>query len=472
MNSREKSLLEEKNQLQYLEELRAYVNEEVKKGYPRPVSYVETFGCQMNARDSEKLRGILAEAGFLTTEEEKEADLIIYNTCTVRENADLHVYGRLGRLVGYKKKNPRLLVGVCGCMMQEKQVVEKIRRSYPVVDLIFGTHNLFTFPELLLRAMTEKKKVCEIWDSTDEMVEHLPVKRKYSFKTGVNIMYGCNNFCSYCIVPYVRGRERSREPEAILEEVRHFAEDGVVEVMLLGQNVNSYGKTLEEPWTFGHLLRETANVDGIRRIRFMSSHPKDLTEELIDVIAEEPKICRHYHLPVQSGSDRILAAMNRRYTHDQYLRKVEAIRAKIPDISLTTDIIVGFPGETEEDFEETLRLVHEVGFDSVFTFIYSKRTGTPAAAMPDQIEDAVVHDRFDRLMAAVKEEGEKACSRFTGKTMDVLVEEVNKRSPDLVTGRISQNLIVHFSGTSADVGKIVPVRLDECKGFYYFGTRV
>ncbi len=468
---REKSQEEEKRQLGFLKELSDYVETRVAEGHPRPRSYVETFGCQMNARDSEKLRGILSEAGFLETEDEKEADLIIYNTCTVRENADLHVYGRLGRLVGYKKKNPDLLVGVCGCMMQEKQVVDKIRRSYPVVDLVFGTHNLFTFPELLLRTLRGKKRVVEVWDSTDEMVEHLPVRRKYAFKTGINIMYGCNNFCSYCIVPYVRGRERSREPEAILEEVRHFAADGVKEIMLLGQNVNSYGKTLETPMTFAQLLREVCRIDGIERVRFMSSHPKDLTDELIDTIAAEPKICRHYHLPVQSGSDRILKEMNRRYTHAAYMAKVKKIREKIPAISITTDIIVGFPGETEEDFEETLRLVHEAKFDSVFTFIYSKRTGTPAAAMPDQIEDGVVHERFDRLMEAVKEEGETACARFTGQTMDVLVEEVNKRTPDLVTGRISQNLIVHFPGTAADVGKIVPVRLDDCRGFYYFGTR-
>lgn len=434
-------------------------------------SYVETFGCQMNARDSEKLRGILSAVGFKEATKEEEADFILYNTCTVRENADLHVLGRLGKLVGLKKQNPNLIVGVCGCMMQEPQIVAKIKKSYPVVDLVFGTHNLFTFPQLLYRILTEDKRVFEIWEKTDEIVEDLPVERKYPFKTGVNIMFGCNNFCSYCIVPYVRGRERSREPQAILDEVRKFAADGVKEIMLLGQNVNSYGKTLNQPYTFARLLDQVCKIDGIERVRFMSSHPKDLTDELIDAIAGNPKVCRHYHLPVQSGSSRILKEMNRHYDRERYLDLVKKIRAKVPDISLTTDVIVGFPGETEEDFEETLSLIREVGYDSVFTFIYSKRTGTPAAAMPDQIEDSVVHDRFDRLLDAVRDSGEKACARFEGQTLPVLVEEVNQRTPDLVTGRISQNLIVHFPGTAADIGSIVPVHMDECRGFYYFGSR-
>ncbi len=435
-------------------------------------AYVETFGCQMNARDSEKLRGVLEAVGYAEADSEDEADFIIYNTCTVRENANLHVYGRLGKLVGIKKhKKKDLIVGLCGCMMQEKEVVAKIKKSYPVVDLVFGTHNLFTFPELLYRTLTEDKRVFEIWDSTDEIVENLPVERKYSFKTGINIMFGCNNFCSYCIVPYVRGRERSREKEAILEEIRGFAKDGVKEIMLLGQNVNSYGKNLAEPVSFAELLDEVCNIDGIERVRFMSSHPKDLSDDLIDVIAKNPKICRHYHLPVQSGSNRLLAAMNRHYTREQYLDIVRKMREKIPDISLTTDIIVGFPGETEEDFEDTLSLVKEVGYDSVFTFIYSKRSGTPAAAMPDQIKDDVVHARFDRLMEEVKKSGEAQCARFEGRVMDVLIEEVNKRNPGLVTGRISNNLIVHFPGQESEIGSIVPVKLDECKGFYYFGSR-
>lgn len=470
-NLNQKNREEELKQKHYIELVRNIIDSQVQKTGVRPKSYVETFGCQMNARDSEKLRGVLDSVGYEETDDESKADIVIYNTCTVRENANLHVYGRIGKLTGYKKKNPNLLVGICGCMMQEKDVVAKIKKSYPVVDLVFGTHNLFTFPELLYRLLTEKKRVFEIWDKTDEIVENLPVERKYSFKTGINIMFGCNNFCSYCIVPYVRGRERSREPESILNEVKKCADDGVIEVMLLGQNVNSYGKTLDRPYTFARLLDEVCKIDGIKRVRFMSSHPKDLSDELIDAIARNPKVCRHYHLPVQSGSNRLLKKMNRHYTREQYLDIVRKIREKVPDISLTTDIIVGFPGETEEDFEDTLSLVREVGYDSVFTFIYSKRTGTPAAAMPDQIEDKVVHERFDRLLDVVRETGEKACARFEGRTMDVLVEEVNKRTPDLVTGRISQNLIVHFPGTKADIGKIIPVRLSKCQGFYYFGER-
>ncbi len=467
----EKSHEEELRQQHYIALVRDLIEQEKIKNKRTPKAYVETFGCQMNARDSEKLRGILNAAGFEDTDKEDDADIILYNTCTVRENANLHVYGRLGKLVGLKKKKKNLIVGVCGCMMQEPEVVAKIKKSYPVVTLVFGTHNLFQFPELLYRVLTENGRVFEIWDKTDEIVEDLPVERKYKFKTGINIMFGCNNFCSYCIVPYVRGRERSREPEAILKEIQKFADDGVIEIMLLGQNVNSYGKTLPHPMTFATLLDEVCKIDGIKRVRFMSSHPKDLSDELIDVIAKNPKICRHYHLPVQSGSNRLLKLMNRHYTREQYLELVRKIREKVPDISLTTDVIVGFPGETEEDFEDTLSLIREVGYDSVFTFIYSKRTGTPAAAMPDQIEDEVVHERFNRLLDVVRESGEKACARFEGRTMDVLVEEVNKRSPELVTGRISNNLIVHFPGTADDIGKIVPVHLDDCRGFYYFGSR-
>ena len=433
-------------------------------------SCVVTFGCQMNARDSEKLRGILEEVGFTDTPNEEEADFILYNTCTVRENADFHVYGRLGILTGLKKKKPDLIVGLCGCMMQEEHVVAKIRKSYPVVELIFGTHNLFQFPELLARILSERKRVISLWDGTDQIVEHLPVKRKYAFKSGVNIMFGCNNFCSYCIVPYVRGRERSREAKDILSEIRTLADDGVKEIMLLGQNVNSYGKTVEGHITFPELLRLSARVEGIERVRFMTSHPKDLSDELIDVIAEEEHVCRHFHLPVQSGSTRVLQDMNRHYTREQYLEIVRKLRDRVPEISITTDIIVGFPGETEEDFEDTLSLIREVRFDSAFTFLYSRRSGTPAAKRQDQIPEDVAHARFERLLAVVKETAEESCARFTGRVMDVLVEETNKE-PGYVSGRISQNLTVHFPGDASLIGRIVPVRLTECKGFYYFGEQ-
>ena len=447
--------------------------EEKEKELGRPLYFcVVTFGCQMNARDSEKLEGILEQAGYHKTEEEEQADFVIYNTCTVRENANLRVYGRLGYLHSLRKKNPELKIALCGCMMQEEEVVAKIKKSYRFVNLIFGTHNLYKFAELLYGMLCADRMIVDTWKDTKEIVEELPVDRKYSFKSGVNIMFGCNNFCSYCIVPYVRGREKSRQPEDIIREIRHLVADGVVEVMLLGQNVNSYGKNLEKPVSFAALLEQIAQIDGLKRIRFMTSHPKDLSDELIAVMARYPKICRHIHLPLQSGSSRVLKVMNRRYTKEQYLALTEKIRQAIPDISLTTDIIVGFPGETEEDFEETLDVVRRVRYDSAFTFIYSRRTGTPAAAMENQVDESVVKERFDRLLTLVQEISREECSRFEGRTMDVLVEGVNEQDEHLVTGRLGNNLLVHFPGTPADVGKILPVHLDICKGFYYMGSRV
>lgn len=443
---------------------------EQKKGR-RPTAFIQTFGCQMNARDSEKLLGILEEAGFVQGADEN-SDFVLYNTCTVRENANLKVYGRLGYLGGLKRKNPDMLIALCGCMMQEPQVVEKIRKSYRHVDIIFGTHNIFRLAELIFRRLTEKKMVVDIWEGTDAIVEDLPVERKYPFKSGVNIMFGCNNFCSYCIVPYVRGRERSRNPEDIIHEIEGLVADGVVEVMLLGQNVNSYGKTLKEPITFAELLRRVEQIDGLERIRFMTSHPKDLSDELIEVMAQSKKICRHLHLPVQSGSTRILEKMNRRYTKEHYLKLVEKLRKAIPDISLTTDIIVGFPGETEEDFRETLDVVRKVQYDSAFTFIYSKRTGTPAAAMEDQISDDVVKDRFGRLLEEVQTISSKMCSRHEGTVQRVLVESCNEHDERLMTGRLSNNLLVHFPGDESMIGTFADVSLDACKGFYYIGKIV
>ena len=406
---------------------------------------VTTFGCQMNARDSEKLLGILKEAGYQETQDEN-ADFVIYNTCTVRENANLRVYGRLGVLHGYKKKNPHMKIALCGCMMQEPDVVEKLKKSYPFVDLIFGTHNIFKFAELLVTMLESDRMIIDIWKDTDQIVEDLPVERKYPFKSGVNIMFGCNNFCSYCIVPYVRGRERSREPEEILKEIRKLVDDGVKEVMLLGQNVNSYGKNLARPVTFAELLREVVKIDGLERVRFMTSHPKDLSDELIQVMAESEKICRHLHLPLQSGSSRILKIMNRKYTKEQYLDLADRIRKAVPDIALTTDIIVGFPGETEEDFRETLDVVRRVRYDSAFTFIYSKRTGTPAAVMEDQIPEDVVKDRFDRLLKEVQTISKEMAERFNGSCQKVLVEEKNSQMEGYVTGRLSNNHVVHFRG--------------------------
>ena len=325
---------------------------------------------------------------------------------------------------------------------------------------------------MLYQAFTKKEQVIDVWEGTDQIVEDLPAVRKYSFKCGVNIMYGCNNFCSYCIVPYVRGRERSRQPEEIIKEIKQLVADGVVEVMLLGQNVNSYGKTLDNPITFAQLLQQVEQIEGLRWIRFMTSHPKDLSDELIEVMKNSKKICRHLHLPLQSGSSRILKLMNRKYDKEQYLELAAKLRREIPDLSLTTDIIVGFPGETEEDFEDTMDVVRKVQYDSAFTFIYSKRTGTPAAAMDDQIPEEVVKDRFDRLLKLVQSIATTQCSRDTGKTLEVLVEEVNEKDPSMVSGRLSNNTVVHFKGDSSLIGTICKVKMIESKGFYYLGELV
>ena len=447
--------------------------EQRSKDAGRPLTFcVTTFGCQMNARDSEKLVGILEQIGYVEESDEEKADFVIYNTCTVRENANQRVYGRLGQLGRIKKKNPHMMIALCGCMMQEPEVVEKLKKSYRFVDLIFGTHNIYKFAELLETRMESGRMVIDIWKDTDKIVEDLPVERKYPFKSGVNIMFGCNNFCSYCIVPYVRGRERSRDPKAIIREIEKLVADGVVEVMLLGQNVNSYGKTLEDPITFAQLLQEIEKIDGLERIRFMTSHPKDLSDELIRVMAESKKICRHLHLPVQSGSNRILEKMNRRYTKEGYLDLAKRIKSAIPDISLTTDIIVGFPGETEEDFQETLDVVRKVRYDSAFTFIYSKRTGTPAAVMEDQVPEDVVKDRFNRLLKEVQDISAEVCAAHEGTVQTALVESINDHDSSLVTGRLSNNLLVHFPGDASMIGKFYQVRLNECRGFYYIGEQI
>ena len=467
--SRPAPTTEPERQYYFIKKVQEYVKAQSEKlGRPLTAN-ITTFGCQMNARDSEKLSGILREAGYVETESE-DADFVIYNTCTVRENANLRVYGRLGVLHGYQKKNPHMKIALCGCMMQEATVVEKLQKSYRFVDLIFGTHNIFKFAELLAMTLESDRMIIDIWKDTDQIVEDLPNERKYAFKSGVNIMFGCNNFCSYCIVPYVRGRERSREAKDIVREIEALVKDGVVEVMLLGQNVNSYGKNLEQPMTFAELLREIEQIDGLERIRFMTSHPKDLSDDLIEVMANSKKICPHLHLPLQSGSSRILKAMNRRYDKEKYLALAKKIRERMPDIALTTDIIVGFPGETEEDFQETLDVVRQVRYDSAFTFIYSKRTGTPAAVMEDQIPEDVVKDRFDRLLKEVQTISKEMAERFTGNEETVLVEEKNSQMDGYVTGRLGNNHVVHFEGSEELIGKLIRVRLDECRGFYYMGT--
>ena len=444
--------------------------EERKERKGRELTYhVTTFGCQMNARDSEKLAGILETVGYRESPDENQADFVIFNTCTVRENANQKLYGRLGQLNRAKKQNPDMLIGLCGCMMQEPEEVEKIKKSYRQTDLIFGTHNIYKFAELLTTCLESERMVIDVWKEADQIVENLPTDRKYTFKSGVNIMFGCNNFCSYCIVPYVRGRERSREPKEILREIESLVADGVIEIMLLGQNVNSYGKNLEEKITFAQLLQEIEKIEGLERIRFMTSHPKDLSDDLIEVMRTSKKICRHLHLPLQSGSTEILQKMNRRYTKEQYLCLTEKLKAAMPELSLTTDIIVGFPGETEADFEETMDVVRRVRYDSAFTFIYSPRTGTPAAVMENQVPDEIVKNRFDRLLKEVQKISAEECGKYEGTVQQVLVESVDDHEKGFVTGRMENNLLVHFPGDASLIGKLIRVHLSECRGFYYIG---
>ena len=457
--------------------------------YGRKLTYhISTFGCQMNFKDSEKLAGVLEEIGFVEVDDEK-ADFCLYNTCTVRENANSRVYGRLGYLGKLKSRKPEMIIAMCGCMMQEEHVVETIKKSYRFVDIIFGTHNIYKLAELLFTYYVEnaedkkedskksKKKhkmVVDILKGTDRIVEELPSKLKASFKAGINIMFGCNNFCTYCIVPYVRGRERSRKPEDIINEIKDFVSKGVIEVMLLGQNVNSYGKNLDNPISFAELLKQVDEIEGLKRIRFMTSHPKDLSDELIEVMKNSKKVCHHIHLPVQSGSSRLLKKMNRVYTKEDYLKLIDKIRVAIPDIAITTDIIVGFPGETEEDFEETLDVVRYAKYASAFTFIYSKRTGTPAASFPDQVDEATIKERFDRLLKEVNRFSEEYAKSLEGKVMPVLVEERDREvEPDknYLTGRLDNNLLVHFEGSDDLIGQIIDVKLSECKGFYYIGEK-
>lgn len=476
---------ESARQLDFANKLKEIVQKLSETKGRKITAHIETFGCQMNARDSEKLLGILKIAGFEEVDTEN-ADLVIYNTCSVRDNANQKVYGHLGRLKNLKKSNPDMKIAMCGCMTQEISVIDKITESYSFVNLIFGTHNIYKFAELLYYVYTDykdfgafdsdttywnKNTLISHWDATTKICEDLPISRKFLYKSGVNIMFGCNNFCSYCIVPYVRGRERSREPEEIIEEIKGLVADGVIEVMLLGQNVNSYGKNLENPVSFAELLKRIEEIEGLKRIRFMTSHPKDLSDELIEVMKNSKKICKHLHLPLQSGSTKILTAMNRRYTKESYLELAAKIKREIPDISLTTDIIVGFPGETEEDIEDTLDVIRQVQYDNAFTFIYSIRTGTPAGDM-EQLPEEFVKEQFDKVLSLVQETARNRVSRFEGQTMEALVEEINDHDDTLVSGRLSNNTIVHFPGDASLIGKLVNVKLLECKGFYYIGEMV
>ena len=426
----------------------------------RPHTYcVVTYGCQMNAHDSEKLAGMLQEMGMTEAESRETADFVIFNTCCVRDNAQRRALGNVTWLKELKKTRPEMMVAVCGCMMQQKGMGEQILRQYPFVDVAFGTHNLYRFAQLMLQAVKNHRRVVEVIQEDEGSIpEDLPVRRSSPYHAYITIMYGCNNFCSYCIVPYVRGRERSRASARIIEEARQLKEEGVKEIMLLGQNVNSYGLDVEGELSFAQLLAKLDEV-GIERIRFMTSHPKDISDELIDVIAKSKHICHALHLPVQHGSSRVLASMNRKYTREQYLARVAEIRAKIPDMSLTTDLIVGYPGETEEEFEETCSLVGEVGYDSAFTFIYSPRIGTRAADMPDQIPEEVSSRRIQKLIAIQKENTRRNYAGYIGQVHSVLVEEASKRDEHQMAGKDEYNITVNFPGIKDLIGRIVRVRI-------------
>lgn len=434
--------------------------------------FILTMGCQMNAHDSEKLSFMLSDMGYEQTETESEADFILYNTCCIRENAEEKVYGRLGYLKHYKENNKNIKIAMCGCMMQQETVIERIRKTFKNVDIVFGTFNIYKLPSLMLTNIETGDTVFDIWQEHGEIMEDFKSIRKIPFKASVNIMYGCNNFCSYCIVPYVRGRERSRRPEEILNEIKGLAEEGVKEIMLLGQNVNSYGKTLDNPVSFAELLRMINEIDGIDRIRFMTSHPKDLSDELIEAMRDCGKVCNYLHLPVQSGSSDILKKMNRRYTKEQYLTLVDKIRKEIPDILISTDIIVGFPGETEEDFLETLDVVDKVGYSTAFTFLYSKRTGTPAAVMENQVPEEIAKERFNRLLEHVNSGVEKVSESIVGTVEDVLVEDINRQDGNMLTGRTERNSLVHFEGSRELIGQVVPVKITQNKIFYLIGERM
>lgn len=426
---------------------------------------ISTYGCQMNENDSEKIAGMLNEMNYISTDDETTADIIILNTCSVRENANEKVFGHLGIYKNIKKNNPNMILCICGCMMQQQSIVNEIKNKYKHVDLIFGTHNIHQFPQLLSDYMEHQEMIIDIWEEGKEIVEDIPIERKYQFKAYVSIMNGCNNFCSYCIVPYTRGRERSREVESIVNEVEYLSLNGCKEITLLGQNVNSYGKTLEKPVTFAMLLENLCNINGIERIRFMTSHPKDLSDELIQTIKKYKKICNHIHLPVQSGSTRILKLMNRKYTNEQYVQLVKKIKSHIPEIALSTDIIIGFPGETQEDFEDTIELVKTCEFDSAFTFLYSIRTGTPAEKMHDQVNEDIKHERLNRLLEVQHEIGAMKNKLYKDKTVSVLVEGPSRTNPEKLTGRTETNKTVNFKGDHSLIGKIVDIHITSTKTF-------
>ena len=435
-----------------------------------PLAYVHSYGCQQNVSDGERIKGILSEMGYDFTEDTAKADLILFNTCAVRENAVERVFGNVGALKHLKKKNPDLIIAVCGCMVQQEETAKRLQKTFPFVDMIFGTHVLHTLPQLLCSIVFEGGRVFDITESDGIIAEGLPVKRESKIKASVPIMYGCNNFCTYCVVPYVRGRERSRAPSDIIDEVKALISDGCKDILLLGQNVNSYGKGTDVD--FPELLKRLDSLEGEFRIEFMTSHPKDCTKRLIDVIAESSHICHHIHLPVQCGSDRILKAMNRGYTREHYLQLVDYARNRIPDLNLTTDIIVGFPGELREDFEETLSLMKQVRFDSAFTFIYSSRLGTKAAQMEDPVSSDEKGKWFRDLLEVQGQCGSESYMKYEGKILNVLCDGEGRTDKKYYTGKSRQNIIVDFNGTENDIGTFVNVKITKALPWALIGEKI
>ena len=434
--------------------------------------YIHTYGCQMNEEDSEKLSGMLKRLGYTRTEDKEKASIILFNTCCVRENAENKVFGNLGQLKNLKEKNPNLIIGICGCMMQEQHIVDKIKKSYHFVDILFGTHTMHKLPEDLYNVICNKEKIQDILDIDGEIIEGLPIKRNDKIKASVTIMNGCNNFCTYCIVPYVRGRERSRDPQDIINEVEELAKEGYKEITLLGQNVNSYkGNGNLGITKFSELLRAVNKISGIERIRFISPHPKDFSDDVIEAIRDCEKVCKIIHLPLQSGSTEVLKKMNRKYTKEQYLNLVKKMKSKIPNLELSTDIIVGFPGETEEDFEDTLDVVEKVNFEQVYMFIYSRRVGTPGDKMPNQVPEEIKHKRFDRLKELVESQIAENNKNYVGTIQKVLVEGPSKNNESMLSGRTETNKIVIFEGNKDLINKIVKVKITEDHMWYFKGEK-
>ncbi len=448
-------------QKEFIKKLKANSDAFFKAHKRRPRANTETYGCQQNENDTERIRGILSEAGYEFCDSASDADIVVYNTCAVRENAEQKVFGRIGILKHTKEHRPDMIICLCGCMVQQEHITKKIKSLHNHIDLIFGPHELYRFGELLYDVIGNKKPIVSIPDVDGAIAEGMPILREVDTKAWVSIMYGCNNFCSYCIVPYVRGRERSRKSEEIIKEIKELVERGVEEVTLLGQNVNSYGKDLEEEIDFSDLLRMVNGIDGIKRIRFMTSHPKDFGDKLIDAMAECEKVCHQLHLPFQAGSDRILADMNRRYTKADYLEKIEKVKKRIPDISLSTDVIVGFPTEDNDDFEETLDVLKKVEFDNIFSFIYSRREGTPAAKLDFRLTEEEIHKNFNRLLEVQNEISLKKNEAYLGTVQLVLVDGVSKNNPEMLTGRTESLKAVNFKGDESLSGKFVKVKITE-----------